>query len=245
MYSKHPLKFSFFLALFGILIVFFNILPIKAKAQAENTGSDPLQNAVFFGESTTTHLRSRGGIPADRVWANESGTMRLDSTLFSKPLTDPHTGDHISFHELLSRTRPSHMVLSFGLNGIVGFAENLNSYLGNYRKLIEKIQETSPETRITVQSVYPVAQENDQSNWRFSLSPKEINRRILLLNGALSELCETLEGVCYVDTASALTDSSGYLKTEFTTDGIHLTERAYDEILRVLRASISAHISSE
>ena len=216
-----------------------------ATVQAEMFDRDPLENTVFFGESTTTHLRSRGGIPPHRVWANESGTMRLDSTLFSKPLTDPHTGEHLSICQLLARTHPSHIVLSFGLNGIVGFSENLDSYIGNYRKLIEKIQEISPTTHITVQSVYPVARDSDQSDWNFSLSPSEINQRILMLNSALIDLCNPLDGVCYVDTASALTDSSGYLKTEFTTDGIHLTESAYCEILRVLRASFSSYILHE
>lgn len=210
-----------------------------AHASEISIHEDPLAGAVFFGESTTTHLRSRGGIPSTRVWANESGTMRLDSAILSRTVTDGQTQEQLSVGEMISNTRPPLLVLSFGLNGIVAFSENRDSYLGSYKKLILEIQQRSPETRIVIQSVYPVAKEDLQLDWHFSCSPSEINQRITRLNGWLRDLCASTDGVFYADTATALKDPLGYLKPEFTTDGIHLTESAYREILSALPSELS------
>lgn len=236
MIPKSPCKTLFFLV---FSCIFAYLTAPFAHASETLIEEDPLAGAVFFGESTTTHLRSRGGIPSAQVWANESGTMRLDSAILSRTVTDTQTEERLSVSEMITRVQPPCLVLSFGLNGILAFSENRDSYLGNYKKLIRGIQERSPETRIVIQSVYPVATAEAQTDWHFSCSPAEINQRITRLNGWLRELCASTEGVTYADTAFALTDSLGYLKSPFTTDGIHLTESAYQEILLTLRRELS------
>lgn len=201
----------------------------------DDLGTEYLDRMVFLGESTTTHLRSRGGLRAEQVWANNSGTMKLDSALLSRPITDAKTGEHITVAQAAERYRPEYLVLSFGLNGITGFIRGKETYLGNYRKLIEKIREASPSTRVIVQSVYPVAEASCQTDWRFSVPPEQINDDIRTLNGWLTEFCDETPNVCFADTASVLYDGNGFLRGDYTTDGIHLTESAYREILLWLR----------
>lgn len=198
-------------------------------------GTEYLDRMVFLGESTTTHLRARGGLRPDQVWANASGTMKLDSATLSRPIQDAATGNLITITEAAESRRPEYLVLSFGLNGITGFIQNKDSYLNNYRTLIERIQSVSPSTRIIVQSVYPVAQASCQTDWKFSVPPETINAYAETLNGWLREFCPTLPAVRFVDTASVLQNEEGFLRPDFTTDGIHLTKSAYDEILLYLR----------
>ena len=61
-----------------------------------------------------------------------------------------------------------------------------------------------------------------------------INERIALLNRYLVDLCLELPNAELIDTAAAVTDENGYLRADFTTDGIHLNETAYRAVLRVI-----------
>ena len=53
--------------------------------ETEDAGSAYLDRFVFFGESTTYHLKSRGvlsgGTATTQVWAPDSGTVNLDDTV--------------------------------------------------------------------------------------------------------------------------------------------------------------------
>ncbi len=200
--------------------------------------NSPLCDAVFFGESTTAHLAARGVLPKSMVWANDSGTMRLDASTASRTINDPQSGEPIGFLQAIEEHQPRLLVLSFGLNGIMHFSEFPDQYIGNYRKLIEKVQERSPETAVIVQSIYPVADIAYQSNWQFSVTPKEINDRIETLNPKLIALCEELPNVRYIDTASTIRDNLGFLAPAFTTDGIHFTKAAYEKILSHLNQTV-------
>lgn len=201
----------------------------------EDLGTEYLDRMIFLGESTTAHLRSRSGLHPEQVWANESGTMKLDSTLLSRPIQDPISGNSITVVQAAELYRPEYLVLSFGLNGIMSFIQNRDSYLKNYRALIEQVLRASPDTRIIVQSVYPVARAESQTDWKFSVPPEQINASLQAVNGWLLELCRDIPSARFADTASVLYDGAGFLRTDYTTDGIHLTKSAYDEILLYLR----------
>lgn len=198
-------------------------------------GAAYLDRMVFLGESTTAHLRSRGGLRPEQIWANESGTMKLDSTLLSRPIQDAASGNSITIPQAAELYQPEYLVLSFGLNGVMGFIQNRDSYLGNYRTLIDRVRQVSPGTRIIVQSVYPVAEMTSQTDWKFSVPPEQINANLQTINGWLKELCQDIPSVRFADTASVLRDDTGFLRSDYTTDGIHLTKSAYDEILLYLR----------
>ncbi len=233
---------SFFLAFLGVFGA------IGSSVLAEDACPVPLDLSLFsgfffLGESTTSHLKHRSSIPADQVLTNESGTMKLDSTLLSRPVTDPESGEHIQISDVFSRYQPKGVFLSFGLNGILTFDENPLTFTENYRKLIRSIKSSSPSTTIYVQAIYPVAHDEHQSDWPFSRSPKEINEMILRLNTRLSSLCVE-EGVHFADAASCLRDGEGYLRSDYTTDGIHLTESAYEKILHALGRVVGKDIHS-
>ena len=209
-------------------------------AETPDAGTDYQDSLVFLGESTTAHLKSRGVLTGKtqthQVWANESGTMLLSPKITAQKIIDPKTGAHLTVGEAVEAQKPPYLVLSYGLNGIVGFAKNKNSYLESYQKLIDVIQKASPKTAIILQTVYPVTSPVNASDWHFSESPEEINRMINTVNGYLLELAGANTGVKIADTASVLRDANGALRREYATeDGIHLTADAYTQILRYLR----------
>ncbi len=209
-------------------------------AESTDAGADYLSRLFFFGESTTAHLARTGGVLDQasmrwHVWKDASGTRRLDRRTPNSPVEcQLPSGDiqTIPFTEAVKRTQPDILVLSFGLNGITGFLKNKNAFTDSYASLIQSVKEASPNTKIILQSVYPVCRAD-----AFALSLEELTAGIQTVNSWIVELAEHFENVRYADTASVLQNEHGQLKAEYDNsgDGIHLTNRAYQEILWYLR----------
>ena len=225
------MKKRIFCIICSTFLLFCGSFPISADSLDEKPiGTSFIDRLVFFGESTTTHLRGRSRLRAEQIWANASGTARLDSTLASRPIVDAN-GLAITPVEAAKRDRPDYIVLSFGLNGIMDFSRDPSDYLAKYQKLIDALSSASPNTKFLIQSIYPVAREDLQTDWHFSVTPYEINQKIMQLNQCLLVFCKMLQNGEFIDTSCNLTDENGFLRTELTTDGIHLNEQAYRIIL--------------
>ena len=122
---------------FALALLFTLDAPVNAEQSCEDLlGVDFLDDLVFFGESTTAHLRQRSKLRPSQIWANPSGTARLDSNLAHRPITDPQSGQLVQPIELAKELQPRCMVLSFGLNGIVSFSMDTEDYLRKYQKLM-------------------------------------------------------------------------------------------------------------
>ena len=205
--------------------------------ETEDAGITYIDKMIFFGESTTAHLRSRGVLSGGRdttqVWEDDSGTKTLSSKLLSETVNYPPTGEKLTLAQALEKEQPDYIVLSFGLNSISGFINNKSTYVNNYNRLINAIQAASPNTRIILQTVYPVTAACDA--WKES--GEEICEYTRTLNQWLLEIAAAHENVRVVDTASVLTDANGCLHAsyDYNGDGIHLTTEAYEKILHYLR----------
>ena len=199
--------------------------------ETADAGLEYIGKMVFIGESTTSHLSSRPGLPiqAAQVWKDNSGTKRLSSRITSEKILC--NGSEMTIAEACALEKPEYVVLSFGLNGIIDFIANKNSYTSNYSKLIKAIQAASPETRIILQTVYPVSSADD-----FSVDLATLNGYIMTLNEWIPEIAAAHDGVRVVDTASVLRTVDGVLGSAYDVgDGIHLTANAYVAVLDYLR----------
>lgn len=234
-----------------LFTVFSLMIALTVQVQAvpgelfvfSSTNEDTHGGVFFFGESTTAHLARSGGIldtdaHRGRVWRDESGTRYLDARILSSPVFY-YTGNRaekIPFAEAVERAQPRVIVLSFGLNGITRWSHDPEAFLRNYRALIEGIRARSPNTKMILQSVYPVGE-----NTVFSLSKGELNQQICNLNVHIEKLAQEYENTEYVNTAALLFDASGALSATFDSgDGIHLTNEAYRMILAFLEQTIKA-----
>ena len=207
------------------------VLPESADA-----GMEYIDKMIFFGESTTTHLRSRGvlsgGSDTHQVWADSSGTKTLSSKLLSEPVIYPPTGESLTVVQALEKEHPEYMVLSFGLNNIAHFVNNKSTFVNNYNKLISAITQASPNTRIILQSVYPVSAACDD----FSVDGTTVCSYTETLNEWIREIAATHANVRFVDTASVLKAADGTLLSAYDVgDGVHLSTDAYTQILLYLR----------
>ena len=228
-----------------LLTVLSLLCALTVSTQAENrepfvlseNERDALDGVFFFGESTTAHLARVGGVMDSdthrwNVLRDESGTRYLDMRILSSPVI--YHGEKISFAEAIKRAQPRVLVLSFGLNGISRWSRDSDAFLRNYRALIDGILARSPNTKILLQSIYPVGE-----NACFSLPVHALNAQIAILNGHIASLSHEYENVDYINTAACLSDANGALSGEYDIgDGIHLTNDAYRIILSHLCQSI-------
>lgn len=199
----------------------------------QKSETDALAGVYFFGESTTAHLARAGGVldtdeHRSKVLRDESGTRHLDMRILSSPVFCE--GEKISFVDAIEKAQPRVLVLSFGLNGITRWSRDPDAFLRNYRALIEGIIERSPNTKILLQSVYPIGDNNS-----FSLSKAALNEQINNLNAHIASLAKEYENAAYVNTSLLLADKNGALLSAYDIgDGIHLTNDAYRVILKFL-----------
>jgi lysophospholipase L1-like esterase len=204
----------------------------------EDKGMGYIDSFIFFGESTTYHLKSRGvlsgGKDTTQVWANKSGTMKLDLSIDKQKIIYPETNELLTLTEAAAKRKPKYILLTFGLNGAVQNVKTGEEYFKTcYKKLIDAIRSSSPNTKIIIQSAFPVAENMDMS--AYSINQKTLNEYIDLQNAwAYSIACE--EDCKYLDTSSILKDKNNNLKIEYQVgDGHHLTTEAYQEILYYIR----------
>lgn len=214
--------------------------PVSAQPDAQlgetgDMGQAYMDSIIFVGDSTTAHLRSRGvlsgGTATKQVWVPSDNTLLLDLNITAKKIVYPDTGEQLTIADAAAKAKPAYMVLTIGLNGVTSFVGNKNLYQNCYGKLIEEIQEASPDTKIILQSVFPVA----ANQTTFSVDAATLNGYIDTLNGYVLELAGKYE-VRYLDTASVLKGADGNLPASYQNgDGIHLTAEGYNVILNYIR----------
>ncbi len=207
--------------------------------ETEDAGMEYIDQMIFIGESTTSHLANRGvltdGKETEQVWSKADNTRTLSSKTTSEIINYPPRVAGLTIADACSKIKPDYVVLSFGLNGCASFVAHKNMYLGNYGALIKAIRQASPDTRILLQTVYPITAPKEGATSPFS-DIDVVNQSIALLNTWLPEIAEAYDNVRICDTATVLCDPSGRLKDCYNNDdGIHLTADAYRAILHELR----------
>lgn len=117
--------------------------------------------------------------------------------------------------------KPKKIFLAIGVNDIKRGA-SINEISRNHERIIKLITQTSPKTKLYVESILPVSE-----SMLASIYAKITNERIVNANLKLKELTKKY-GCTYVDLhQSELKGSDGQLKKELSTDGLHLQPIAY------------------
>jgi lysophospholipase L1-like esterase len=106
-----------------------------------------------------------------------------------------------------------------GMND-VGYG-NTDSYLDNYRNVVEQIEEWQPGVIIYIMANLHISREKNNPDTEFN------NININDKNAAAAELANGRD-VFYLDCNPLFTDEDGFLKEDLTFDGVHLYAQCYD-----------------
>jgi|AntRauTorckE5430_2_1112549.scaffolds.fasta_scaffold01922_4 lysophospholipase L1-like esterase len=125
--------------------------------------------------------------------------------------------------EEICRHQPKKIFIEIGTNDL-SMGLSVAEIMADYEKLIEEIK-SRISTEIYINSVLPV-QDLPGENYQ--------NTEILNLNRKIKDFCEK-QSLKYIDLTETFTDdNSGNLKTEYTSDGLHLNAKGYLEWKRIL-----------
>lgn len=133
--------------------------------------------------------------------------------------------------------KPNKVILLIGINDFT-HNESVDYVYNNIVKIISGIKEKFPNCKIYVQSIYPI---NDfwSENYGSQTSPgvRNINDKVKEENDKLKKYCDKNK-LTYVDVFSSLSLENGYLKDEYTEDGIHLSEEGYKEVTYIIKKNV-------
>jgi len=205
------------------------VSPVRLE-QTEDYGQEYLDKIIFVGDSTTYGMKHygvlSGGKNTKQVWVPESGTYSLNALVATYKIVYPETGEEMTVAQAAAVAKPEYMVITLGINYGVPYCGE-TEFKKYYRMLLDDITAASPETKIILQSIYPVATNNEL---------KDItNDKIDLANTWVEQLAEEY-GLKYLDTNSALKGEDGYLPMNHQNgDGLHLMPSGFDVVLNYIR----------
>jgi len=197
--------------------------------ETPDAGEEYLKKLVFLGDSRTYGLRYYGVLPEGKetkqVWTPAVGYLTL-SYVNDVKILYPETGEEITVKEAARRKQPEYLVVALGINGISFMNEK--SFKGTFDVLIKNIREVSPNTKIILQSMYPLATSYETSSTRN-------NSTIIRANTWMIE-CAEANNVKFLDSYDLLADSNGYLSDKYQSgDGLHINVPGYKRIIHFFR----------
>jgi lysophospholipase L1-like esterase len=124
----------------------------------------------------------------------------------------------------LDKTQPEVIFVLIGINDLIRGVKD-ETILANQELIISYLRRVHPQAKIVVQSILPHSGEKVTWEGRDRLLAIP-NSRIRELNQELKAIADN-EGVIYLDLYPLFADSDGNLKTELSTDGLHLSPQGY------------------
>ena len=133
--------------------------------------------------------------------------------------------------ESVFNLNPSVIFLLIGVNDIKKTRDTNEKIAENIKEITLQLRRTFPETKIYVQSLYPV---NQRPFDTYKISGKRISE----INVLLQSFCLN-EDITYIDMLSHLIDETGQLQEEFTIEGLHLNSIGYRFVSEILHQYIN------
>ena len=158
-------------------------------------------DVVFFGDSLT-----RGG-----NWQYYFGDLAVVNLGYS----GDNLSGMISRVEQIEAVSPEKIFTLGGINGLDYFG--IDNSIDYYKELVSNINKALPNANIYIQSLLPVSQDKEAQYGS--------NENIVLFNSLLKDFANE-NGFVYIDIWQDY-QVDGYLNAEYTIDGIHLQEDAY------------------
>lgn len=124
--------------------------------------------------------------------------------------------------------KPAKVFILIGINDV---SRNIpdSIIVANYKKLITRIQQGSPKTKIYFQTLLPVNNEFTQFKNHYNK-----DQHILYINTEIKKLAQTY-GITVIDLYPHFQGKDGKLEKSFTQDGLHLTAAGYKRWAEILK----------
>ncbi len=183
-----------------------------------------LNNAAFIGDSRMKGLVLYNGLTSIKDYTDIGLNVE---TAMNKAFIPSPDGNAITIQQALSSVGEIERIyISLGINEL-GWP-SVDGFIGKYTELINMVKQTQPKAKIYVLAILPVTKERSDSDATFN------NTKINDVNKQIEKMAKDL-GVTYLDCKSAVSDQSGSLVADASTDGIHLTKAYCEKWLQFIK----------
>lgn len=184
-----------------------DMLKQEAKITADK---NPQRLTILAGDSLSLWFPPEL-LPEDRNWLNQGISGEVSNGLLQRL-------------DFFDRTQPDMILVMVGINDLIRGLED-QEILTNYRQIISYLRRKHPQAEIVIQSILPHGAGG--TTWEGKEKLLAIpNSRIRKLNQELNNIA-TKKGARYLNLHPLFTDQQGNLRSNFTTDGLHLSPPGY------------------
>lgn len=123
---------------------------------------------------------------------------------------------------------PSKVFLLIGTNDLI-HNKSVDEIVDNIKKIIDEINESRPQTKIYLESIYPVNKDIDEDmvNVRDNKDIKKINKE-------LEKYCKD-SNCTYLNIYDELINKDGNFDEKYTDDGLHPNDKGYEVVTKELK----------
>lgn len=192
-------------------------------------GSDEyINNIIFAGDSMAQYYFINNQIPIDNLWYQTSITAE---TAITSPIYVDGIITNKTFVETFKELQPNIVIMTLGTNSVPYMTPEY--FYEKYYELVEKLKNSSPKTKIIIQSIPPVSKELDKNNSKIN------NDKINKFNYYIGKMCEELN-VKFLNSAPVLKDENGTCKEEYciSEDGIHTTKEGQEVLINYIKTHV-------
>lgn len=184
----------------------------KPSDKTSNNNKKFGSNVAFIGDSRTQAFLMYAGLK-DVIDYTNIGLM-VDTAVTKKFVTN-NKGEKITILEDLKNKNIDTVYIMLGINELGWVYSSI--FIKDYEELIDKIKEIKPNCEIIVQSIIPVTKTKSDSDKVYN------NTRIAEYNSLIKQMASR-KNIKYIDLVPFLTDKSGNLPENASSDGIHLNK---------------------
>jgi lysophospholipase L1-like esterase len=159
----------------------------------------------------------------DSITDNNEWHETFKGPIYNRAIGGDTTAGILDILDEIIKYHPAKLFLMAGINDLNQKYEK-EEVVENYKQILERTKNESPETEIYIHSILPVnlelAQPKVIGNEEFELADIE------WINGELKKL-QNEYNFTFLDLHPMFADKNNQLKKEYTNDGVHLTGKAY------------------
>ncbi len=182
---------------------------LKQEAVAVSAKS-PERLTVLLGDSLSLWFPPEQ-LPSDRSWLNQGMSGETTAAMLKR----------LSF---LDETKPQTILVMAGINDLkLGVSDE--DLLTNYRTMVQTLKQKHPDSELIIQSILPHSGESMTAEERDRLLAVS-NEQISKLNQKLATLAKE-EQVLFLNLNPLFSNNEGMLRSDLTTDGLHLSTAGY------------------
>ena len=207
---------ALFMLLVGILLCVNEqeIIKLNSRLERLERYTYNKESIVFLGDSITSRYDLNKYFPNYNVYnSGIAGNMTKDILE--------------NMENRIFAYNPTKVFILIGTNDLVYSGLDNDGIKNNIEEIINKIYEKNSNTKIYLESIYPV---NNSINKE--IVETRTNENIKDLNNKIEKICNNK--CTYINMYDNLTDKNGNMKRIYTVDGLHLNKIGYKVITNKL-----------